>query len=127
MRAPERIIATRIVAAPAALDAVAWPLDTLALRIAPDEMLIVGEANLPGIDDPHAIIVPDTGWAGLWLSAPEAMEVLARTCEWEPPAARPAFAQGMVAGLPIKLWLEEERVLFLAPAPFAADLEERLA
>ncbi|MEZ4726271.1 MAG: hypothetical protein R3E79_03955 [Caldilineaceae bacterium] len=54
------------------------------------------------------------------------MDFLERTCEWEPPHTRPAFAQGMVAGLPVKLWFEPERVLFVIAAPYAADLAERI-
>jgi len=43
-----------------------------------------------------------------------ALDFLERSCEWELPRARPAFAQGMVAGLPLKLWFEPERVLLIA-------------
>jgi len=32
-----------------------------------------------------------------------------------------------VAGVPTKLWLEPERVLFLVPTPYAADFEERMS
>jgi hypothetical protein len=33
----------------------------------------------------------------------------------------------MVAGLPVKLWFEAERVLFVVAAPYATDLAERMA
>jgi hypothetical protein len=100
------------------------------MRLAADELLIIGEApevaKVVVIDDPHAIITNETGFAGVWWSAGEALEFLSRACEWELPKARPAFAQGMVAGLPVKLWLESDRVLFVTAAPFAADLAERI-
>ena len=129
MPALEPMIATRIVATPAALDAVAWRADALVLRVAPDEVIVVGDiqSDLILSHDPHAIIVTETGLTSVWLAASEALDFLERACEWELPRQRPAFAQGAVAGLPLKLWFETERVLFIVPAPFAADLEERLA
>lgn len=120
----KRFAATRIVATPAALDAARWPQDALALRIAPDEVLVTAAVSAEIVNDPHAIVVPDAGFAGVWIDADEALDFLERSCEWELPAARPAFAQGAVAGLPVKLWFEQERVLFIVPAPYAADLEE---
>jgi len=121
------IQATRIVATPAALDAAVWPQDALALCIAPDEALVTTTVSADIVDDPHAIVAPDAGFVGAWVGADEALEFLERCCEWEIPRERPAFAQGAVAGLPVKLWLEEERVLFLVPAPYAADLEEHMS
>jgi hypothetical protein len=119
---------TRIVATPAALDGTKWTDDALALRIAPDELLLT---NTTGREiknaDRHAIVTNDNGFCGAWVRAGEALEFLQQTCEWELPHERPAFAQGAVAGLPVKLWLENERVLFLVPAAYAADLEERMA
>ncbi len=79
-----------------------------------------------GGGDEYAIIVPEGGFVGQWVTAPEALALLVHHCEWELPRARPAFAQGMVAGVPVKLWLEESRVLFVVPAPFAADFQERV-
>ena len=38
----------------------------------------------------------------------------------------PAFAQGAVADIPVKLWFEDDEVLIITPAPLAADLAERL-
>jgi hypothetical protein len=123
----KRISATRIVATPAALDAAMWPSEALALRLAPDEMLVTATVTSDMIDDPYAIVEPDGGFAGAWLPAGEALEILERTCEWELPHQRPSFAQGAVAGLPVKLWLEEERILIMVPAPYAYDLKERMA
>lgn len=123
----KRIPAARIVATPAALDAAIWPQDALALRIAPDEMLVTAAITADMVDDPHAIVDHDAGFAGAWVASDEALDFLERSCEWELPRERPAFAQGSVAGLPVKLWLEEDRLLFLVPASYAADLEERMS
>ncbi len=123
----ERLRATCIVATPADLDQLGQAEGGVRLRTAPDELLLIGErATPPVIADPHAIIFTETGLVGSWMPVEQALEILARTCEWELPANRPAFAQGMVAGLPVRLWLEPERILFVTAAPFAADLAERL-
>lgn len=117
---------TRIVATPAALDAAVWPAGALVLRLAADEVWVAAVVAPTAVADPYAIVELDEGWCGVWLAAAEAADFLAHHCEWPMPAARPAFAQGMVAGLPLKLWLEAERVLFLVQSPLAAELEERL-
>lgn len=123
----KRLFTTRIVAAPAALDAAVWPVDHLVLRTAVDEVLITPPIDNAAVDDPYAIVLADGGFFAGWLATEQALAFLERECEWELPQMRPAFVQGMVAGLPIKLWLETERVLLIVPAPFAADLEERAA
>jgi len=123
----KRISATRIVATPAALDAAVWPGDALAWRIAQDEMLVTGQVASDLVNDPYAIVVPDAGFSAVWLPHDEAMAFLQRECEWELPSERPAFVQGAVAGLAMKLWLEEERVLMMVPAPYAAALKERMS
>lgn len=127
MPALEAFTATRIVATPTALDTATWPENSLPLRTAPDEVLLLNSSApnaLPA--DEHAIIEPEGSFMGLWLPMNEALDFLQRTCAWELPAACPAFAQGAVANVPVKLWLESERVLFIVQAPFAADFLERL-
>ena len=123
----KRLPATRIVATPAALDAAEWPDDTLALRLAPDELLVTPPIANPALDDPHAIIIADSGYAGVWLPEAEALAFLERACEWELPTQRPAFTQGAVVGIATKLWFEAGRVLLIVPAPLIADFEERMA
>jgi hypothetical protein len=118
---------THIVAAPSALDAAAWPPDARVLRVAGDEMLVIPPPAELTLDDPYAIVVEESGFVGIWLPMNEATALLECACEWEPPTVRPAFAQGMVAGVPAKVWFESERVLFLVPAPYAQDFRERLS
>lgn len=122
----ERLHATRVVAAPAALEAVSWPAGTLVLRTAPDEVLAIPSCA-PEVSDPHAIVESEHGFSGLWVSAEDACSLLERHCEWEAPAERPALAQGWIAEIPAKIWLEQERALLLVPAPFAAEFEERIS
>jgi glycine cleavage system aminomethyltransferase T len=118
--------ATRIIATPRALDRAAWPADSLALRLAEDELLVTGDVTTTVLEDPHAILEPETGFSSAWIASDEALATLAATCAWELPSERPAFAQGSVADIPVKLWIEADRVLFLVATPYAAELEERL-
>jgi glycine cleavage system aminomethyltransferase T len=117
--------ATRIVARPEALDEVARRPGVV-LRIAADELVALEPIAADSVADPHAILARESGFSGLWLSEAEAAELLARACAWEPPAARPATAQGALADIAVKLHFSGERVLLLVPTPYAADLEERL-
>ena len=126
MPALERFTGTRVVAAAAAIDAVTWPEGALVFRLAPDEALVTAAVTAAVIDDPHAIVERETGFASVWLDHVTAIDVLERECDWELPQGRPAFAQGIVAGLPVKLWFERDRVLFIVASPFAVDLAERL-
>jgi hypothetical protein len=119
------ISARRVAANPAALDGAAWPAGSLVLRIASDDVLIIGDGVL-GVTDPHAIVDEESGFAGIWMPADEAEAFLAAECAWALPPARPAFAQGMVAGLPLKLWLESDRVLLVVPVTLAHELAARL-
>ena len=123
----KRLPATRIVATPAALDAINWPADRHVFRFAPDELLVTPPVANPVLDDQHAIVVTDSSYAGVWLPAAEALTFLEQACEWELPVTRPAFAQGAVAGIPTKLWFEADQILFIIPAPYIVDFEERMA
>lgn len=115
----------RIVALPQALDALPFG-NALALRVAPDELFIDTEIPSDSLEDAHAIITRDTSLHGAWLSAGDAADFLIRECRWRLPETRPAFAQGAVAHLPVKLYLETTRVLILVAAVYAAELEPHL-
>ncbi|WP_420628207.1 hypothetical protein [Candidatus Leptofilum sp.] len=125
----KRIAATRIVATPHALDSADIPQSSLALRFAADELFItppLQDETIITAHDPHAILVREGGFAGTWLPAAEAAAFLAHSCEWEIPNGRPTFAQGAIAGIPAKLWLDDDQVLFIVPAPYAAEFAERM-
>jgi len=76
--------------------------------------------------DRHAVAERDDSFSQVVLTPGEAEEFLARGCEWEPPAARPAEAQGTVAGIPAKVSFEAAHTRILLPAPYAAAFERRL-
>ena len=65
----ERLVATRVVADPAALDEARWPDSAIVLRTAPDEALVLGLVDADAVSDPHAIVRPETGMVGVWRTA----------------------------------------------------------
>ena len=124
MRAPEPLHALRVVASPDALDDLAWTDEVAALRLAPDDLLAVGAASVQ-VNGEH-LVVDEAGFVGWWLTHDEVREHVLPHVDWPLPTARPALVQGLVAGVPAKLWLAEDRALLLCAAAYAHELEERL-
>jgi hypothetical protein len=124
VRAPEPLPALRVVAAPEALDDVATLDGQPGLRLAPDELLLIGAASVEVSGE--NLVVDETGFVGWWLTPEELREQVVPRVDWPLPTARPALAQGLVAGVPAKLWLAEDRALLLCAAAYAHELEERL-
>jgi len=135
VHAPSAVVGLRVVAAAAALDRAIWPAGAIVLRLAPDDVLLLdaavtgglGDRSTVAVDDGDAIVARDAGFAVVEIAEPAASALLASVCAWPLPTSRPALAQGAIAGLPGRLWLEPTRVLVLVPAPLAAELAERLA
>jgi hypothetical protein len=125
VRAPEPIRALRVVRAPSTLDGLAWPHGAVLLRIAADDLLVIGAAP-GGLTHQAASIEDERGFVGWWLTPGEVREKVLPRVEWPLPGGRPALAQGLVAGVPAKLWLSEDRTLLLCAAAYAHELEERL-
>ena len=125
----------RIVAAPAAIDQFvarvrSAPRGQSALfgRIAPDDLFISGVARVEPaeIDDGHAIVAPESGLSVCWMTHREFHGKIAPFVEWPIPTRLPAFAQGHIAYVPAKVWLEHDHVVLATNAAFVADLEDRL-
>ncbi len=112
-------------ASPDALDAVRWDEQTVVLRIAPDDAFAVGATTID-LTDAHAIVTEESGFVGAWLTRDQLAEWVMPQIEWALPDGRPALAQGLIAGVPAKLWLERERALLLCAAGYAHELTERL-
>jgi hypothetical protein len=110
------------VAPPAVLDEIRTDVGAI-LRLAVDEALVLGGQAV--IDDEAAVVEDEAGFVGWWLTPDELTEVR-HHLEWAIPAERPALAQGLVAGVPARLWLTEERSLLLVSVAYAHELVERL-
>ena len=123
MPALERLQGLRVVADPAALDAARWQGDDLAiLRLAPDDAYAIGATDVE-IDDEHAIVESEPGFAGAWLPC----EAVAHHIEWSLPTERPAVAQGAVANVPARIWLPDDGdVLLITASAYAVELASRL-
>ena len=121
----ERIVGTRVVASENAIDRAVFEAGAIVMRFAPDDLFVIGDGNVV-VDDPYAIIREDSGWVGVWIGADLAEAFLVSTCDWPRPTERPAFVQGMVAQLAVKLYFMSDRTLIMVPAPLEADLRERL-
>lgn len=127
MPALDRLHGARVVAEPAALDALlagSLPAGALALRFAPDDVFIINiDAASLRIDDARAIAVDDAGWVGAWCG----IDAVAPHIEWLIPEERPVLVQGSIAGVPAKLWLPGDGdALLLAAAAYASTLADRL-
>jgi hypothetical protein len=123
VRAPEPLIGLRVVAAPAALDALAWPDGVGALRFAADDLFAL-DATATKLRD--AVVEEERGFVGWWLSLEELEELVAEHIDWPLPKTWPALGQGLIAGVPAKLWLTNDRALLLATAAYAHELMDRL-
>lgn len=122
---PEILPAQRAVAEPGALDSATWPSTVVVMRLAPDEVLVVG-GSVPPLDDPHALIEPEEGFVGVDSGRADIREWMSREAEWEIPASGRCFAQGVVAGLPVKIWADGDRAVVVTRASLRHDLAERL-
>jgi hypothetical protein len=130
VREPETLTATRVVASPDALDRCieGLPREVTALRFTPDEVLLVGvhSSSVPTIDDPSAIIEPDSGYSVFRFTPPDFARLVERHVEFELPHARPALMQGKVLGVPVKLWLTDQRCWVICATAYAHELVERI-
>jgi len=127
VRAPEPLRGWRVVARPDALDTLERAGVGAALRLAPDDLLLLGPGAPPPVDDDDAIVVPDAGFVSWTLDADALDALMVGHVEWEMPSRRPALAQGLVAAVPAKLWLEEDGTArLICLAAYADELAERV-
>ena len=120
------LVGRHVVATAESLETATYPIGALVLRLAPDDVLIVGDGPLQ-VDDPHAIIEDERGLVALTFSWPDFDVVVAPFVDWSLPLQRPVLAQGYVAAIPTKLWLEVDRVLLITHAAYAVELIGRLS
>jgi hypothetical protein len=124
-----RLHGVRVTARPEAIDGAQWPPAAIVVRIAPDDAFVIDvgldDAGQVAHLDPHAIIEDEGMFCGAWLNARQLQHIVERL-EWPLPSARPALAQGMAAGLSIKLWLEDERTLLIVSGSVLHEVPDRL-
>jgi hypothetical protein len=130
LRAP----GVRVVASPEAIDRAIWEdagpgpdeFEPLVLRFAPDEAFAVGATGVR-LPVPDAIAEPETGYLALMFPVDEFVDFVLPRIEWPPPATRPAFTQGSIAGVPAKLYIDTTgaATLFVLAA-YLDDLVSRL-
>ena len=130
LRAP----GVRVVAAPDAIDRAVWhdegpgpdEFEPLILRFAPDDAFAIGATGVD-VADPDAIIEPEVGYMAVMFRADEFVDVVVPRLEWPAPIERPAFAQGAIAGVPAKLYLDSTgAAIVLVLASYLDDLLARL-
>jgi hypothetical protein len=121
---PEPLRCTRVAATPAAIDALPVPAGVTALRLAPDDLLLLGDVAVVVAGDRDAIVCADDGWAVQRLTPAEADRLVATHGDWLVPAT--GTAQGSLAGIPVKLQAAGEAVALVVPRPYLADALERL-
>ncbi len=122
---PESLLLWRVAASAEALDRLATEVDRRVLRLADDEALVLDRPPT-GLTDPDAIVVEDGGWVSIAMTETEIADLMVRSADWSPPEVRPTLAQGMVAGLPTKIWLDGDESFVLTYATLAAEATERL-
>ena len=128
MLALETLHGVRTVAEVAAIDGMVVAEGAVVLRFAPDEVFVMFPQPGRELNEAfeQAIVSRETGFVGCWLTLDELAARVVPHIDWALPADRPALAQGLVAGVPAKLWLESRRALLLCAAPYAFELAERL-
>lgn len=114
----------RVVATPAAIDAVAARnAQRVCIRIAPDEILLdLGGSNIGFVDDPHGIVAADSSFSVAVVHSPED---LAKRVEWNWPSTS-AVGQGLLHNVAVKLVRHRHLLLLFCPTAFVHELEERL-
>jgi len=122
----------RVVASPEAIDRAVWhdegpeEFEPLVVRLAPDDAFAIGATGVE-VDDSDAIVEREVGFVALMFPADEFVDVVVPRLEWPAPIERPAFAQGAIAGVPAKLYLDTTgAAIVLVLASYLDDLLARL-
>jgi hypothetical protein len=117
--------AVRVVATPDSLAAADWPEGARVLPLAPDEVLVLG-VNRAEVDDPAALIEPESGFWLVETTRAKVEEWVAANAVWPLPDSPRYFVQGSVAGIPVKIDVADDGALIVTRLSLRHDLEERL-
>jgi hypothetical protein len=140
---PVRAAVVTVVADAVAVDAVASAAGDAALRVAPDEAMLIGDASEAGplerlaLDssarlDPDALVLETSdGWSAWSLRGDAVLEAFARLSRIPPPPSgaeqgEVAGVQGEVAEVPAKVLFREGELLFLVPAMWREHVRDRI-
>ena len=129
MLEPKQLHGLRIVARPAALDSARYEAidhddPVVVLRIASDDVFAINAASVT-VDDHYAIIETESAFTGTWMTYAQFDATVRHHIEWQLPAQRPALAQGLAATLPIKLYLDVDRVMVIVSRGLVHEAQER--
>jgi hypothetical protein len=100
-------------------------------RVASDEVMVRGPVadDLRGAVrtvDPYAVIRdPTEGWDEVVLDGDDARDVFARLADLRLPAGR-GYVQGDVAGVPARVFVDDDGLHLLVPASFGVYLRRRV-
>jgi sarcosine oxidase gamma subunit len=123
-------------ASPQALDAVHVPRTVSMVRVAPDELLLIGAPGSAarvaaaaaktthGIDDDALVMDVTDGWTVWTLGGTDAHDAFERLSMLALPKA--GVVQGDVARLPVKVVVDGKRLHLAVPSSWAAYLHERI-
>jgi len=132
--APTEASVVLCAAAAEAVDAVAGLADVL--RVAPDEAMLVGPPGTApelveaaadlviGLDGDAVVLEATDGWTIWSLQGPEARDAFTYLSALELP--EDGFVQGDVAGVPVKVRADGERLRLLVPSMWGTHLRERI-
>ena len=117
----------RVVADAAAVESLVkgLPTGSSALRIAPDDVLLVGHVGPVACSDSHAIVETDVGYSGAWFTRTEFEQTVRPHMEWSLPSDG-RLGQGLIAGIGSKVLAQGPTFLVVCPTAFVHELEERL-
>ena len=100
-------------------------------RVAPAEVVVVGDVSRTAIERAVRLVDPDAlvadvsdGWAAIALDGEGAREAFARVSELELP--REGFTQGEVARVGVRIFVEGDRIDLLVPATLAEHVRSRI-
>jgi len=123
VREPEPLEGVRVVASPAAIDAAVLPAGSAMLRIARDDAIVTSASTLT-LEDPFAIVEPEYTFVQ-WQLTPAEFADVGHHIEWPLPATG-QLGQGLIAGVPAKIVITDERVMLIVSAGLAHELSARL-
>jgi hypothetical protein len=123
VREPEPLTGLRVVATPAAIDAISLPVGATLLRIAPDDAIVTRVSDVT-LDDTFTIVEPEFTFVQWQLTADEFAGIV-HHIEWPLPEPG-ALGQGLIAGVPAKIVITDDHVQLIVSAGLVHELMARL-